>query len=133
MICVCLFVPKCTFRMQACHQFPSHLLSCPKTLDLVHSKQMLEKQLQARACSPHLKSSLPSMSPTRAPVGPSTLSAQPLQKPAQAKRVVRGKLSTLSTTRAAAVISATDVVHVDWTSHLPPPPPLLVLIKPFVL
>lgn len=88
-------------------------LSCSKTLDSAYSKQMLEKQLQARACSPRPRSSQPSMSPTRAPKGPSTSSGQPLQKPAQAKRAVRGEMSrglSLNTTRAPAVIPTSEAV-----------------------
>lgn len=88
---------------------------------------MLEKQLQARACSPRPKSSQPSLSPTRAPKGPSTTSGQPLQKPAQAKRAVRGEMSrglSLNTTHAPAVIPTSEAVTaicIRTRFSLPPP------------
>lgn len=110
-----------------------------KTLDSAYSKQMLEKQLQARACSPRPKSSQPSLSPTRAPRGPSTSSGQPHQKPAQAKRAVRGEMSrclSLNTTRAPAVISTSDAVAATCIRTALSSPPLFFhediwsLIKP---
>ncbi|XP_041796994.1 protein moonraker isoform X2 [Chelmon rostratus] len=59
-----------------------------ETLDSVLSKQDMLEKLQAQACPPHRKSPHRSMSPTRAPKGPSTSSVRGPRKPRNPKRVV---------------------------------------------
>ncbi|XP_070762549.1 protein moonraker [Enoplosus armatus] len=60
-----------------------------ETLDSALSKQEVLEKMQAQACPPHRKAPHCSMSPTSAPKGPSTSSAQGPRKPANPKRGVR--------------------------------------------
>lgn len=126
--CLCFCSQMLSFCKCVISGFHLLWLYCSKTLDSVYNKQMLEKQLQARACSPRPKSSQPSLSPMRAPKGPSTPSCQPLQKPAQAKCGEMSHGISLSTT--SNVITA---ICIRTRLSLPPslfPQDIWSLIKP---
>ncbi|XP_029301418.1 protein moonraker [Cottoperca gobio] len=62
-----------------------------ETLDSALSKQDLLEKMQAQACRPHRKSPHRSMSPTRAPKGPSISTARGSLRPANPRRGVGGR------------------------------------------